>query len=53
MSDPEIEQARRRGWAAFINGTPRILCPYMSAALREAWLAGWDESASQPHAVLL
>jgi ribosome modulation factor len=52
---PEIKLAKRRGYASFITGKPRGECPYALDAgpEREAWLAGWDESSTTPHAVLI
>lgn len=51
----ELDQAKRMGWAAFINGTPRDVCPFpdSDAVLRDTWLRSWDLAKSQPHAVFL
>ena len=50
---PETAMAERRGWASYINGRARDACPYPAGAEREAWLRGYDASATQPHAVLI
>lgn len=50
---PETAMAERRGWASYITGRARDACPYPAGAEREAWLRGYDASATQPHAVLI
>lgn len=37
-----IRSAERRGEEARRDGQHRTDCPYVAAALRRAWIAGWD-----------
>jgi len=53
MINPKIEEAERRGYAAFINGKGLKDCPMENDEEKSAWVRGFNLSASTPHGVLL
>ena len=50
---PDNEAAKRRGYAAFINGLGLKDCPMESDEEKAAWVRGFNQSVSTPHGVLL
>jgi ribosome modulation factor len=53
MTDPEIQEAERRGYAAFINGRGLKDCPMENNEEKAAWVRGFNLSANTVHGVLL